>query len=141
MKKFKLLMIIICITLLSTVKAQKGQEKINASVKVLNDFSLLKEKIPGQLLQNTEGMIIIPKLINAGLGIGGKRGKGIAIMRNTNGSWSDPVFITLSGGSIGFQAGVQSIDLVLVFLNKETLENIGKRTVTLGADASVAAGP
>jgi lipid-binding SYLF domain-containing protein len=50
-------------------------------------------------------------------------------------------FITLSGGSVGFQAGVQSVDLVLIFKKRETLENIGKGSFTLGGDASVAVGP
>ncbi len=56
-------------------------------------------------------------------------------------SWSDPAFITLTGGSLGFQAGVQSIDLVLIFKSRETLEKIGNGSFTLGGDISVTAGP
>ncbi|RYE17453.1 MAG: hypothetical protein EOP42_32275, partial [Sphingobacteriaceae bacterium] len=101
----------------------------------------LRESIPKQLLQKTEGIIIIPGLINAGFGIGGKRGKGIAMVKNENGTWSNPVFLTMTGGSLGFQIGVQSVDLVLVFLNKSSLLDIGKSSFTLGGDISVAAGP
>jgi lipid-binding SYLF domain-containing protein len=128
--------------LFTTVTGQtKEGEKIDASAKVLTDFVAMKEKIPQKLLDVTQGIIIIPKLINAGLGIGGKRGKGIAVIKRDDGTWSDPAFITLTGGSIGFQAGIQSIDLVLIFKDRGTLEKIGNGSFTLGGDASVTAGP
>ena len=125
-----------------SIKAQdKLSERIQASTKVLQDFGKMKENIPSQLLQQAEGIIIVPKLINAGLVIGGKRGRGIALAKGSDSSWSNPVFLTMTGGSIGFQAGVQSIDLVLVFLHRETLDKIGNGSFTLGGDISVAAGP
>ena len=119
----------------------KQEEKIVASTKVLKDFSEMKENIPKKLFEITEGMIIIPKLINAGFVVAGKRGKGIATVKLADGSWSDPVFVTITGGSLGFQVGIQSVDLVLIFKNNETLENIGKGSFTLGGDISVTAGP
>jgi len=120
---------------------EKESEKLQAASNVLNNFVGMKEKIPQKLLEITQGIIVIPKLINAGFVVGGKRGRGIAVVKREDGTWSDPVFITLTGGSIGFQVGVQSIDLVLVFKNRETLEKIGKGSFTLGGDASVTAGP
>ena len=84
---------------------QKEIEKIDASIGVLKDFSQMKESIPKELMQITEGIIVVPKLINAGFVIGGKRGKGIAIVKLEDGSWSNPVFVTITGGSVGFQAG------------------------------------
>jgi lipid-binding SYLF domain-containing protein len=126
----------------STLQAQdKQQQKLDASTKVIQEFGKLRESIPKQLMQKTEGIIIIPGLINAGFVLGGKRGKGIAMVKNENGTWSNPVFLTLTGGSLGFQAGIQSVDLVLVFLNKTSLLEIGKSSFTLGGDISVAAGP
>ena len=136
-----LILFTFCFAFTTSKSQQKESEKIDASTKVLNDFVAMKEKIPQKLLNVTEGIIIIPKLINAGIGIGGKRGKGIAVVKRDDGSWSDPAFITLTGGSIGFQIGVQSIDLVLIFKNRETLEKIGRGSFTLGGDASVTAGP
>ena len=136
-----LLLFAFCITCLSANSQSKEAEKIDASAKVLKDFVNMKEKIPQKLLDVTQGIIVIPKLINAGLGIGGKRGKGIAVIKRADGTWSDPAFITLTGGSLGFQAGIQSIDLVLVFKDRGTLEKIGKGSFTLGGDASVTAGP
>ncbi len=120
---------------------EKQQDKIVKATTVIKNFSGMKENIPAELMQKAEGIIIIPGLINAGLGIGGKRGKGLAMVKNEDGSWSNPAFVTLTGGSIGFQIGVQSIDLVMVFMHKSTLMNIGQGEFTLGGDISVAAGP
>ncbi|MEO7961003.1 MAG: lipid-binding SYLF domain-containing protein [Ginsengibacter sp.] len=120
---------------------EKQEEKIEASVNVLQDFGKMKESIPAEMLKVTEGIIIVPKLINAGFVVGGKRGKGIAMVKLEDGSWSNPAFVTITGGSLGLQAGVQSTDLVLIFKSRETLENIGKGSFTLGGDISVAAGP
>jgi lipid-binding SYLF domain-containing protein len=119
----------------------KQVEKIEASAKILKDFVGMKESIPAEMLKVTEGIIIVPKLINAGFVLAGKRGKGIAVVKKADGSWSNPVFITLTGGSVGFQAGIQSVDLVLIFTDAATLENIGKGSFTLGGDISVTAGP
>lgn len=126
----------------TTAKSQEKQEdKIEASTKVLQDFSKMKEDIPTELLKVTEGIIIVPKLINAGFVLAGKRGKGLAMIKLADGSWSNPVFVTITGGSVGFQAGVQSVDLVLIFKSAETLNDIGKGSFTLGGDISVTAGP
>jgi lipid-binding SYLF domain-containing protein len=119
----------------------KGTEKIQNATKVLTDFSKMKESIPHELLEEYEGVVIIPKLINAGLGIGGKRGQGVALVKLANGKWSDPVFVTLTGGSIGFQIGVQSVDMVLVFRHKGVLTKVKNGDFTIGGDISAAAGP
>lgn len=119
----------------------KEKERVNKATLVLKDFSEMKESIPAQLLEQAEGIVIIPKMINAGLGIGGKRGKGIAMVKLASGEWSNPVFTTITGGSIGFQAGVQAVDLVLLFKHKESLSNAKKSEFTIGGDLSVAAGP
>ena len=118
----------------------KEQDKVEDATAVLRDFGKMKESIPRELLAKTNGIIIIPKLINAGLVIGGKRGKGLAMVKLADGKWSNPVFVTLTGGSFGLQAGVQSVDLVLVFKNAKTLHRIGTGSFTLGGDISAAAG-
>ena len=139
--KLPLLLLIFCLAFTALKSQDKESEKLQAAANVLNNFVAMKEKIPQKLLQVTQGIIVIPKLINAGFVVGGKRGKGIAVIKHEDGTWSDPVFITLTGGSIGFQVGVQSIDLVLIFKSRETLEKIGKGSFTLGGDASITAGP
>ncbi|MCF2493374.1 MULTISPECIES: lipid-binding SYLF domain-containing protein [Dyadobacter] len=145
-KNFKLLSVLALVFTLSgsisSVQAQgKEEDKIRAAVTVLDDFSSMEESIPAQLLDISKGIIIVPKLINAGLMVGGKHGKGIAMVKNAKGEWSDPVFVTITGGSVGAQIGVQAVDLVLIFKNSKTLTEIGKGSFTLGGDLSVAAGP
>ncbi|MES2649922.1 MAG: lipid-binding SYLF domain-containing protein [Bacteroidota bacterium] len=147
MKSIKLAALtLICSTFLITAysqdsEADKETNKISASIEVLNEFTKMKENIPAELLKITEGIIIIPGMKNAGFVVGGKRGKGIAVIKNADGSWSNPVFITLTGGSFGLQVGVQSVDLLLVFKKRNTLEEIGEGSFTLGGDISATAGP
>ncbi|MGV3509467.1 MAG: lipid-binding SYLF domain-containing protein [Sphingobacteriaceae bacterium] len=127
---------------LAPVMAQdKQDEKLQKATEVLKDFAGMEESIPTQLMQKAEGIIVIPNLIKAGLGIGGQRGKGVAMLKKANGSWSDPVFVTLTGGSIGFQAGVQAIDLVMVVTKGSVLTELGNGEFTLGGSIGVAAGP
>lgn len=119
----------------------KEETKVKDATAVLVAFSEMKETIPSELLQVTQGIIIVPKLINAGFVVGGKRGKGIAMVKKSDGSWSNPVFVTITGGSVGAQIGVQSVDLVLVFKSSKSLTEIKNSSFTLGGDLSVAAGP
>ncbi len=120
---------------------QKDQEKIDASIKVLQDFGQMKEKIPKELMEMTQGIIVVPKLINAGFVVGGKRGKGIAMVKLEDGTWSDPVFVTITGGSVGLQIGVQAVDLVLSLKTGRLCKILTKASFTLGGDVSVTAGP
>jgi lipid-binding SYLF domain-containing protein len=134
------LLFVLCLS--AAVSAQdKEQKKIEAATTVLTDFSKMKEKIPSELLAITQGIIVVPKLINAGFVVGAKRGKGLAMVKKADGTWSNPVFVTITGGSIGAQIGVQSVDLVLVFKNSKSLTDIKNSSFTLGGDLSVAAGP
>jgi lipid-binding SYLF domain-containing protein len=127
--------------LVSATDVSKETERINSSVKVLREFSRMKESIPHDLITQYQGIVIIPRLINAGFGVGAKRGKGVAMVKMEDGHWSDPVFITLTGGSVGAQIGVQSVDLVLVFRHKGALAKVKNGDFTIGGDLSAAAGP
>ena len=120
---------------------EKEKKRIEASSVVLSNFGKMKESIPASLLKVTEGIIIVPKLINAGFVVGGKRGRGIAMVKRADGSWSNPIFVTITGGSFGLQIGVQSVELILVFKHSTSLTNIKKSSFTLGGDLSIAAGP
>ena len=88
-------------------------------------------------------MAIIPHVVKAGFVIGGRGGHGIVFARERDGRWGDPVFVNIGGASVGFQAGVESTDVVLVFRNRKSLDRLleGKGKLTLGADASISAGP
>lgn len=119
----------------------KETERVYSASNVLRDFGKMKESIPHDLISEYQGIVIIPKLINAGFVIGGKRGRGVAMVKLGDGKWSDPVFVTLTGGSIGAQIGVQSVDLILVFRHKGVLTKVKNGDFTIGGDISAAAGP
>lgn len=117
-------------------------EKMNTATAVLGDFlSIPENAIPPALLSQAYGIAVIPGMVKAGFVIGGRYGTGVMSVRNEFGAWSNPVFISLAGGSIGWQIGVSSTDLILVFKSRRSIERIANGSFTLGADASVAAGP
>lgn len=120
----------------------REDELARNAVRVLNEMQVIPESaIPDKLLDEAHAIAVIPDTVKAGLIIGGRRGHGLLSVRTPEGTWSDPSFIKLTGGSIGFQAGVQSADIVLVFSSPRGLESIVNGKLTLGADAGVAAGP
>jgi lipid-binding SYLF domain-containing protein len=128
-----------------TLRAQgEGAATVDSATEVLQALSALSLKgIPPALLQDAKGVAILPNVVKAGFVIGGRYGRGVVLVRGPEGGWCNPVFITLAGGGVGWQAGIQSTDLVLVFKTRSSLDRIlrGKGKLTLGADAGVAAGP
>lgn len=129
------------IVLASATQTSKETERVQKSAAVLKAFGKMKESIPHQLITDYQGIVIIPNLLNAGFGIGGKRGKGVAMVKLPDGKWSDPVFVTLTGGTLGLQIGIQSVDMVLVFRHKGVLAKVKNGDFTIGGDISAAAGP
>ncbi len=112
------------------------------AVRVLAEIQAIPESsIPDKLLDEAKAIVIVPDTIKAGLVLGGRRGRGVMSVRTADGGWSNPSFVTLTGGSIGLQVGVQSADVVLVFRSERGLDSIVNGKFTLGADAGVAAGP
>ena len=112
------------------------------AVRVLTDIQAIPESaIPDKLLDEARAIVVVPDSLKVGLVVGGRRGHGLLSVKSADGTWSNPSFVSLTGGSIGFQAGVQSSDIVLVFRSDRGLESIVNGKFTLGADASVAAGP
>ncbi len=97
--------------------------------------------VPQRLLERAYGIAIVPDVTKAAFFFGGSRGNGVLIVRGNDGRFSDPIFVNLTGGSFGFQWGIQSTDAVLVFTTKRSIAKITSGKLTLGADASVAAGP
>jgi SH3 domain-containing YSC84-like protein 1 len=96
--------------------------------------------IPQDLVENAECVAVFPSVIKAGFIFGGRGGRGVASCR-TSSDWSAPAYFTLGGGSFGLQIGAQSTDFILLFMNKDGLDSLLSDEFTLGADASVAAGP
>ncbi len=132
------------LTLLSgpAFAGQPEDDRARNAVRVLAEIQKIPEQsIPDKLLDEARAVIVIPDTIKAGLVIGGRHGRGVMSVKTANGTWSSPVFVSLTGASIGFQVGVQSSDVVLVIRNDRSLDNIVNGKFTLGADAAVAAGP
>jgi lipid-binding SYLF domain-containing protein len=117
-------------------------EKLARAADVLRGFTADDEKsIPADLLQRARGVVVIPTLVRGGFFIGGRRGRGVMAVRTPSGEWSNPAFVTLTGGSIGWQFGAEAADVVLVFGNDRSVRNIADGKFTLGGDASAVAGP
>lgn len=112
------------------------------ATRVMTDIQAIPESaIPDKLLDEARAVVVVPDTIKAGLVLGGRHGRGVMSVKAADGTWSNPVFVKLTGGSIGLQAGVQSSDVVLVFRSERGLDSIVNGKFTLGADAGVAAGP
>ena len=117
---------------------------VESATEVVRSFSALSvASIPPAMLRDAAGVAIIPDLVKAGFLVGGRFGRGVVLPRRADGSWGDPVFVTLAGGGFGLQAGVQSADVILVFKTAKSLDRVlsGKGKVTLGGDIGIAAGP
>ena len=117
------------------------EERVIEAIRVFREIAGLRDEgIPASILKKVQGIAIIPGVIKAAYGIGGEYGKGVLLIKE-RGSWSDPSFIKLVGGSLGWQVGLQKSDLILVFRTRQSIDNIADGKITLGADAAVAAGP
>jgi lipid-binding SYLF domain-containing protein len=99
------------------------------------------QNVPDWLMQRAYGIAVVPEVIKGALMFGGRYGSGVLTVRDAGGRFSNPIFITLAGGSFGWQVGATSTDVVLVFVTQRSIENFARGKFTLGADASVAAGP
>jgi lipid-binding SYLF domain-containing protein len=139
---FPLMLVTLLWLPLQASAGQKEDQRADNSVRVLSEILRIPEdSVPTKLLQEAAAIAVIPDVVKAGFVVGGRHGKGVIAVRGEDGTWSNPSFIKLNGGSIGFQAGVQSADVILVFRNKRGVDSIANGKFTLGADASVAAGP
>ena len=116
---------------------------VTSARQALDEFGNLQiESIPPAMLNAAEGVAIFPNMIKGGFILGVNYGKGVLMVRRPDRTWSPPVMVTMGGGSVGFQAGVQAADIVLVFATPRSLVGLmNGQKVTLGADASVALGP
>jgi len=125
------------------VDKAKAVDKVHVAAQVLKEIMDTPDKgIPRDLLSQASAVAIFPDVIKAGFVIGGKYGRGVIIRHEpaTN-RWSAPAFYSIGAGSVGWQIGAESTDLVLVIRHQRGVESLLKNEFTLGGDASVAAGP
>ena len=122
--------------------ATREEKRVADAADVVDQLSRIPEKsIPPALLSRAYAVAVIPNVVRAAFGLGARRGKGVLVVRQDDDSWSNPAFITLTGGSVGWQIGAESADVILVFKTRKSVDGIANGKLTLGANASVAAGP
>lgn len=123
-------------------QAADPSHTIDAAQSTLGEIMAIPaSQIPGKLLHEAEAVAIIPNVVKIGFVAGVRRGQGVLVVKDADGDWGLPTFVTLTGGSIGWQAGAQSTDVVLVFTTRRSVEGLLQGKFTLGADAAVSAGP
>jgi lipid-binding SYLF domain-containing protein len=120
-----------------------GAGIIQDSMVVLEELTTTPDDaIPHYLIDRAAAIIVIPSLLKGGFIVGAEHGKGVMSRRDpVTSSWSAPAFVSMSGGSIGWQIGAQSVDVVLLIMNEQGVEQLLEDRFTLGGSASVTAGP
>ncbi|MGQ9744530.1 MAG: lipid-binding SYLF domain-containing protein [Dissulfurimicrobium sp.] len=117
--------------------------RVDSAIRVLGELNDTPENgIPHGLISSCVGIAIFPNVIKGGFILGANYGKGVLVVRDqkTN-KWKGPTFLTMGGGSLGWQIGVEAIDFVMVIMNERGIRAFLSNNMTLGADLSVAAGP
>jgi lipid-binding SYLF domain-containing protein len=143
MKKLTLLVVVLSLGCLSWAGSgrQDATDRLNSAATVLHEIMQAPDNgIPEEVLENAKCVAVVPHLMKGGFIVGAEHGKGVATCRTAKG-WSAPAFITVSGGSVGFQIGIEGVDLVMIIQNEKGMQRLLSSDFKLGADASVAAGP
>ncbi|MEM5785975.1 MAG: lipid-binding SYLF domain-containing protein [Syntrophobacteraceae bacterium] len=112
----------------------------NASV-VLRNALDRPERIPKEIIENAYGVAVIPGVVKAAFLAGGRYGDGVLVVRTDKDSWSSPAFVSITGASVGAQAGVEVSDLILVFNTEKAVDALEDGKINLGADIALVAGP
>jgi SH3 domain-containing YSC84-like protein 1 len=143
----RLLAIPLALLLTAPVLAATGMDKkdtntLKDSITVLDALTTAPDKgIPRELLAKAECILIFPSVTKAAFIVGGKGGHGIATCRQSDGRMGSVAFYTVGGGSIGFQIGVQSADVVMLIMNKSGVDHLLADKFTIGGEATATAGP
>ena len=123
--------------------AQSDQaDRVREAGVVLDEISRASDNsVPQSILEKAEAIAVFPSTIKGAFIVGAQRGRGVMSVRDANGGWSNPAFLTLTGGSVGFQIGGQAVDIVLVVMNRRGVENLLMNQFEVGGEASATAGP
>jgi SH3 domain-containing YSC84-like protein 1 len=132
-----------CSPLLAANAKTKTAERLDDSASLLSEIMGTPDRsIPQDLLEKAACVVLVPDLKKAAFGVGGKYGRGFALCRASGGpGWGPPAAIRIEGGSIGFQIGVSSSDVVMLVMNERGMQKLSSSKFTIGADANAAAGP
>ena len=126
----------------AALAADTATERLTAAANVFSEVMRTPDKgIPQDLLAKSQCVVIVPGMKKGAVVVGGQFGKGFAICRQEGMGWGAPGAVRVEGGSVGFQIGGSSTDVVMLVMNKSGMQKLLGDKFTLGADASVAAGP
>ena len=143
MKKLMLLIVVLSLGCLSWAGSARedATDRLDHAAKVLHEIMQAPDNgIPEEVLEHAKCVAVVPHLMKGGFIVGAEHGKGVATCRTAKG-WSAPAFITVSGGSFGFQIGVEGVDLVMIIQNEHGMQRLLSSDFKIGADASASAGP
>ncbi|MEM9658576.1 MAG: lipid-binding SYLF domain-containing protein [Planctomycetota bacterium] len=146
MRYSKAVAVLLFVTSLSNVmrcdaRTSEQETVVQASAVLQQIMAVPASGIPRALLAKAQAVAIVPDVKSGAFVLGIRKGRGVIVARDDQGAWTAPQFINLTGGSLGWQAGIQSTDVILVFRSRESLARLMSGKLTIGADASVAAGP
>jgi lipid-binding SYLF domain-containing protein len=140
--KFSYLALSVVTASLPVFAGDTAQERLTDATSVLNEIMATPDKgIPQDLLEKAHCIVIVPGVKQAAFIVGGKFGKGFATCRRDRGGWGAPGAVRVEGGSFGFQIGANSTDVVMLIMNERGMRRLDEDKFTVGADATVAAGP
>jgi lipid-binding SYLF domain-containing protein len=135
---------LMCAFLISSFSfaSESAASRAEAAATVLNEIMAAPDNgIPVEILDSAKCVAVVPSLVKGGFVFGASHGRGMASCKLNNGSWTAPAPITMTGGSIGFQIGLQGVDLVMMIMNDRGMQALLTNGFKVGADASAAAGP
>ena len=118
-----------------------SEQVVVAATNVLVQTNSMPSGIPQKLMAEAQAIAIVPNMVRGAFIIGVQHGRGVLVTRGPQGAWQPPRMMQITGGSLGYQVGVQSTDLILVFRTPQSVANLMKGTLKIGVDASAAAGP
>jgi lipid-binding SYLF domain-containing protein len=142
-------LLLLALALLATVRAE-GQllapptapdQIVVDATNVLSQSVTMTSGLPQKMLTDAQGVAIVPSMVRGAFVVGVQHGRGVLLVRGANGAWQPPRMISITGGSLGYQVGVQSTDLILIFRTQQSVANVMRGTLKVGVDASAAAGP
>lgn len=140
MKKIWLSLILgVCLS--TSLMASAEEKLLDSSNALKNMIRDSKIKIPEKVLSKAQAIAIFPSTIEISMFLGGKTGNGVMVVRRGDGSWSYPFFVKLGGAGLGFQLGVEKKDILMIFQSRDSVKKLMNDKITLGVDASAAAGP
>jgi lipid-binding SYLF domain-containing protein len=124
-------------------KDNEPAKRLDEAAAVFSEVMAAPDKgIPQEMLEHAHCIVIVPDLKTGAFIVGGKYGKGYLSCRNKGGAgWSAPGTVRIEGGSVGFQIGGSSTDLIMLVMNERGADKLLESKFTLGAEGSVAAGP